>query len=167
MSAAVAVIEVLDHEPAVLLIRRALRADDPWSGQWALPGGRRQVGDSDDLATCLREVQEEIGLALTPTDSHGALPVAEAGRHAGMAVAVTPFLFRLARRPALQPNPYEVAHLHWCPLAVLRDITRHGQAVLGHDARLRPMLPLDDYPLWGLTYRVLCRHLGIPVASDY
>lgn len=167
MPAAVALIEVLDDEPAVLLIRRALRADDPWSGQWALPGGRRHEDDADDLATCLREVREEIGMELIPADHRGALPVDEAGRHAGMAVAVTPFLFRLDRRPLLRPDPREVAQVQWCPLAALRDRTRHGQAVLGRDARLRPMLLVADYPLWGFTYRVLCRHLGVPIVSDY
>lgn len=161
MSAAVAVIEVLDDEPAVLLIRRSLRADDPWSGQWALPGGRRQPGDADDLATCLREVEEEVGVKLVPAECLSALPMAEAGRHAGLSVAVAPFLFRLAQRPVLRLDPGEVAHASWCPLATLGDLRRHAWAVLGRDARLRPMIPLDGYPLWGFTYRVLCRHLGV------
>src|SRR5688500_1599108 len=42
----------LDTE--LLLIRRAERDGDPWSGHMALPGGHRQPEDSDLLATALR-----------------------------------------------------------------------------------------------------------------
>jgi len=31
----------------LVLIKRAERGDDPWSGQIALPGGRYEVGDRD------------------------------------------------------------------------------------------------------------------------
>lgn len=167
MAAAVAVIEVNDAEPAVLLIRRAVRADDPWSGHWALPGGRRQREDVDDLATCVREVQEEVGLVLSRHTCVAALPPAEAGRHAGRAIAVAPFLFRLAVRPALRLDAREVASACWCPLATLCDLRQHGHAELGQD-RPSPMILLDAQPLWGFTYRVLMHHLGVvmPAGSD-
>ena len=35
------------------------------AGQWALPGGRLEAGESAEEAA-LREIYEEIGLALTP-----------------------------------------------------------------------------------------------------
>ena len=47
-----------------LFIRRAERADDPWSGHIALPGGRREPGDADRLATAVRETREEVGVTL-------------------------------------------------------------------------------------------------------
>src|SRR5512138_157863 len=63
--AAVAVVLVPSPD-AVLLIRRAERPGDPWSGHMALPGGRRESGDADLVATAIREAAEELGLALTP-----------------------------------------------------------------------------------------------------
>ena len=48
----------------ILLIKRAERADDPWSGQIALPGGRYDVGDRDLEATAVRETREETGVDL-------------------------------------------------------------------------------------------------------
>src|SRR5688572_27389789 len=61
--AAVAIIIAPDPD-AILLIRRAERAGDPWSGHMALPGGRREPGDLDLLATAIRETSEEVGIRL-------------------------------------------------------------------------------------------------------
>src|SRR6185295_3323821 len=47
-----------------LLIRRAEREDDPWSGHMAFPGGRRGAADRDIEETARRETLEEIGLDL-------------------------------------------------------------------------------------------------------
>ena len=63
--AAVAIVLAPDPD-AVLLIRRAERAGDPWSGHMALPGGRYEPKDPDLLGTALRETVEEVGVALKP-----------------------------------------------------------------------------------------------------
>src|SRR5207244_5573124 len=56
-----------------LLIRRAERADDPWSGQVALPGGRRDPADGDLLVTAIRETRAETGVDLSAADRLGVL----------------------------------------------------------------------------------------------
>src|SRR5262250_100906 len=48
----------------LLMIKRAVRAGDHWSGNLALPGGRWQIEDPDLLCTAIRETREEIGIAL-------------------------------------------------------------------------------------------------------
>ena len=159
-AAAVALIETSDDPPAVLLIRRAERVDDPWSGQWALPGGRRDRADADALATCLREVREEVGLALDHADCSAALPLDVAGRHLGLAISVAPFVFRLATRPALTIDPREVAAIRWCALAWLGDPARHRRGVVMGQPD-EPFIDLDGAPLWGLTWRVLCRRIAM------
>src|SRR4051812_17020219 len=71
-SAAVAVAMVDDPAgPGVLLTRRAadLRAHP---GQWALPGGRIDAGESA-LDAALRELDEELGLRADETTFLGAL----------------------------------------------------------------------------------------------
>jgi len=47
-----------------LLIQRADREGDPWSGQIGLPGGRAKQSDPSIRATLLREVQEEVVIYL-------------------------------------------------------------------------------------------------------
>ena len=52
----------------LLFIRRALRSDDPWSGQIAFPGGRHQ-GSESLQCTAERESREEIGLDLSQSSN--------------------------------------------------------------------------------------------------
>jgi 8-oxo-dGTP pyrophosphatase MutT (NUDIX family) len=68
---AVAVVSGRDEPPAFLLTRRAvaLRAHP---GQYALPGGRLDEGESPE-ATGLRELGEEVGLWLDPAAILGKL----------------------------------------------------------------------------------------------
>ncbi len=51
---------VHDERGRLLLVRRA---NDPGRGRWSLPGGRVEVGESDDDAV-VREVAEETGIAV-------------------------------------------------------------------------------------------------------
>ena len=66
---------VVVRDGRVLLMRRAERADDSWSGQWSLPGGRREPGDLDLVETALRELEEECGIRLGRDQLEQALPV--------------------------------------------------------------------------------------------
>ena len=64
MEAAVAAIVVGAQEPEILVLKRRPHPQDPWSGHYAFPGGRRDPEDEDLLATCLRETREECGISL-------------------------------------------------------------------------------------------------------
>jgi 8-oxo-dGTP pyrophosphatase MutT (NUDIX family) len=55
---------VQQGDPEVLLIKRAARPGDRWTGHIALPGGKREPRDPDDRATSERETREETGLEL-------------------------------------------------------------------------------------------------------
>lgn len=55
---------VQEGDPEVLLIKRAARQGDRWTGHIALPGGKRDPEDLDDKATSSRETREETGLEL-------------------------------------------------------------------------------------------------------
>ena len=50
-----AVLRVGPLDTELLLIRRAERDGDPWSGHMALPGGHQHPSDEDMLATAIRE----------------------------------------------------------------------------------------------------------------
>lgn len=159
-----AVVHALGPVESVLLIRRANRKDDPWSGQWSFPGGRRDPQDQDLLDTALRELDEECSVQLRREQCLRPLDVMYAGRTSGRLIAVAPYLFEIHAPMATQVDAREAASAHWLPLSVLRDLSRHQlHAVPGMPPDVRmPGVALDGVPLWGFTYRVLCTWLAIP-----
>src|SRR4051812_5040072 len=60
-----AAVAVVLHDRRVLLMKRAERAGDPWSGHISLPGGGYQASDGDLRVTAIRETREELGVELT------------------------------------------------------------------------------------------------------
>src|SRR5687767_5021478 len=64
LQAAVALVVRAGEQLDVLLIKRAKRDGDPWSGHMALPGGRRDASDESLLDTAVRETEEETGVEL-------------------------------------------------------------------------------------------------------
>lgn len=142
----------------VLLIRRAERAGDPWSGQMALPGGRHDPSDPTLLSTAVREAQEEVGLDL---ERDGRLitrledqPAMTRGGPAGLVVA--PFVFELTGAGALKRNQ-EVEETLWVPLSPL--VAGQWQTVMPHEmfgqALRLPAWDVSGRIVWGLTHRML------------
>jgi len=152
----------------VLLVRRALKAGDPWSGHMALPGGRRAPHDADLLATALRETHEEVGVQLTRELSLGSLaPVftVAPARSAPLGLTALPMIVRpfvlLTRAPiewALSP---EVTAVRWVPLAALRDPRRRTTRPwrFAGVPWAAPAWDLDGDIVWGLTHQMLTRLL--------
>jgi mutator protein MutT len=91
---------------ALLLTRRAatLRRH---ASQWALPGGRIDEGETPEQAA-LRELHEEVGLAIDPTQILGRLDdfVTRSG------YVITPLVVWGGAARELRPNPEEVASIH-------------------------------------------------------
>lgn len=114
-AAAVAVVMTADNnEGSVLLTRRAssLRAH---SGQWALPGGRLDLGESAEDAA-LRELREEVNLELPKTSVLGLLD--DYSTRSGY--RITPVVVWADRDShGLSPNPSEVASVHTAPFSEL------------------------------------------------
>jgi len=136
-SAAVAVVVVDDPAgPGVLLTRRSagLRAH---AGQWALPGGRIDSGESA-LDAALRELDEEIGLSADEGALLGLLD--DYATRSGY--VVTPIVLWCGAVGELRPNPAEVASIHLATLDAL-DIEPHFVSIPESDA------PVIQIPLFG------------------
>jgi 8-oxo-dGTP pyrophosphatase MutT (NUDIX family) len=137
----------------LLLIRRAERSGDPWSGHMALPGGRRDADDADLLATAMRETREEVAVALREAELIGELddlrPVTAPAR-----IVVRPFVFALRARPEIHASD-EVADVLWASLRGLAA-TAGTTSVFHHGAqREMPCYRIAGHVVWGMTQRIL------------
>ena len=161
--AAVAIVRAGSPEESVLLIRRAHREGDPWSGHWSFPGGRRDRQDPDLLQTALRELEEECGISLERAHVRQTLAPTLAGRRTGRFVLVAPFSFDVDSKLPTVLEPREAVEAQWIPLRVLGDPLHHGLSpVPGLPTHmLFPSVQLNCAPLWGFTYRVITDWLGM------
>jgi len=114
--AAVALVVVPDAagRAAVVLTRRAMGLRKH-GGQWALPGGGLDPGETPETAA-LRELREEVGLALPPDHVLGCLD--DYPTRSGF--VITPVVVWGSAEP-LHPDPREVAGAYHVPLADLLD----------------------------------------------
>jgi 8-oxo-dGTP pyrophosphatase MutT (NUDIX family) len=100
-------------DTALLLTLRAasLRAH---RGQWALPGGRCDAGETP-VEAALRELNEELGLRLGSGEVLGQLD--DYPTRSGY--LITPVVVWAADSAAIAPNPDEVASVHRIALATI------------------------------------------------
>jgi 8-oxo-dGTP pyrophosphatase MutT (NUDIX family) len=139
----------------VLLIERAIREGDPWSGHMALPGGHLDPTDADLGATAERETREEVGLDLRD----GGEPLGRLSDCAplrGVPIAVRPFVYLLQARPALSLSS-EVKQALWVPIAPLLSGQQRStfSFARGGQSLKFPAWDIEGHLVWGLTYRVL------------
>jgi len=92
--------------PAFLLTRRAPRLS-AHAGQWALPGGRVDAGETS-VDAALREVREELGLVLDHSSVLGRLD--DYPTRSGY--VITPYVLWGGEDPHIKPDPGEVQSLH-------------------------------------------------------
>jgi len=150
----VAIIKSLAPRESFLILRRVSHPDDPWSGHFSFPGGRREDQDPDILATCIRETEEETGILLTVDQLLQRLPLEPVGNLLNKPLWVAPFLFTVPAPPDLILRQQEIESACWLSSRKFKDIKLHGSAEM-MPGRIFPVYPLEDYYLWGFTYRLL------------
>lgn len=156
-----AVALILAPDPAsLLLIRRAERAGDPWSGQVGLPGGRRGPEDADLVETATRETVEEVGIDLTRAHRLGALDDVAPRTPTLPPIAVRPYVFALPGRPPVRLNP-EVASCHWVEVSHLArpGASRLTTVTIRGNSLQVPAFMLEGMAVWGMTERILASFL--------
>lgn len=149
--AAVALLMLADEagEACFVITRRAARMKDH-AGQWALPGGRLEPGESPADAA-LRETDEEIGLRVQPENVLGLLD--DYPTRSGF--VITPVVVWGGADAALHPDPKEVAAIFRVPLLALEE---------PQVPRLR-QIPESDRPVISVPITMLDADIHAPTAA--
>jgi len=159
--AAVAAVLRFDDDgraPDILLMRRAERDGDRWSGHVSFPGGREEEHDPSLHATAIRETHEEVGLDLESSGRFiGALDAVRAmARGVPLSTIIHPYVFECERDVDLVLGD-EAVRAFWMPLqlAASGEIDSTRPYGIG-PARLQlPCWRFDGEVVWGLTFQML------------
>lgn len=147
-------------ETRVVLTRRSatLRTH---RGQVAFPGGRIDP-EEDAVAAALREAFEEVALdprRVTPVGLLDPIVTHTTG------MPIVPVVAMLAARPALVPNPPEVARVFDVALATLAAAFREERWTLpGLEVLPVYFFEVGSETVWGATARILAALLALVLA---
>lgn len=149
----------------LLLIKRAVSDGDPWSGQMALPGGRRDPSDATLLHTAMRETREEVSLPLEERGVHlGRLEPMSPASTRLPPITIFPFVFGVSEDTEAQVSSKEVDEILWVPVSGLQDPGVAGTVEIHYgdnQSRVFPCWRWGDRVIWGLTYRILSGFLPL------
>lgn len=150
-NAAVALLLKLENaDISVLFVKRVENPADPWSGQVAFPGGKRDAADVDLRQTVIREMLEETNINLL--DGSRFLGVLAAIRSKPRPdMKILPFVILLEHEPHIRLNENELESFVWIPL---KEIAR-GKGSVKFSFGEVPAYTVRCTIIWGLTYRVL------------
>jgi 8-oxo-dGTP pyrophosphatase MutT (NUDIX family) len=146
-----------------LIIKRAERPGDHWSGHLALPGGRAEIRDGDLIVTAARETYEEVGIDLL-----------DGGEFIGQLETLSPVS---ARPPRIEVAPFvaiappeftmklngEVARAFWISITDLKRDGLSSSFSMPMDGVINrwPAYPSECGPIWGITERILTNFLSL------
>jgi 8-oxo-dGTP pyrophosphatase MutT (NUDIX family) len=159
---------LLWDEPGVglqtLLVKRAEREGDPWSGQIGLPGGRVKRRVESPRTALYREVEEEVGIRLEEVGVElGSLSVGHPMRRIEM--RVQPWVYGLRTKPKVSLGS-EIADSFWVNVTELPSKMEMVEIVIRNEPRSVESFVVDGKVVWGFTYRVLTELIPILKGSS-
>ena len=145
-------LRVVGGEIRVVLARRTERVPHH-KGQVCFPGGSRDPGDADLLATALRESQEELGISPGDVGLLGAMePVPTV-----TGFFIQPFVGRIPAGSDFRMDDFEIADVFEAPLSAFTDFSQYRAAETTFRGKPYPVYFLDygRHAIWGATAGIL------------
>ncbi len=144
-----------EGEWRLLFIHRTANQHDPHSGQVSFPGGSRENGDRDHIATACREAEEEIGIPAEAVQVLGLLP-----HHCTVTgYCVTPVVGKIPWPYPLRLSEGEVVRAFTVPLRWLAATENRTlrEYEIPHYGRVRSWFyrPYEGEVIWGATARMV------------
>ncbi len=136
-----------------LLLTRRSDSLPHHAGQVSFPGGAREAGDADDVATALRETHEELGIAPASVVVLGRLN--DVRTPTGF--VISPVVGALARGWPLRPKRDEVESVVPVPFTTLADpaLVEEQELVIGAVRVRSPIFHYRGHRVWGATARII------------
>ncbi|MFH0848695.1 MAG: CoA pyrophosphatase [archaeon] len=153
LAAVTMILDPLEEEMSLLLVRRTARQDDPWSGQMAFPGGHMTDQDSSLVETAIRETLEEVGINLHEHELLGTISDVRSTRRG---LVITPFVASLKYRVKMELRKDEITEAMWIPISYLARTTAVKRRVKTSEGEVEVEgIPYSDQFIWGLTFRMI------------
>jgi 8-oxo-dGTP diphosphatase len=150
-NAAVALLlKMKDQSLSVLFVKRVENPADPWSGQIAFPGGKRDAKDQNLTQTIIREILEETNVNLLDKCRFLGVMTALTSKPKPE-IGILPFVILLEREPSIKLNEKELSGFAWIPFEEI--IRSKGSIRFGFGEF--PAYVVGGTVIWGLTYRIL------------
>lgn len=145
----------VDQSFELFFVKRAENLADPWSGQMAFPGGKRDPEDQNLKRTVVRETLEETSINLLDRSRFlGVMKPLRSTRRPEM--RILPFLILLEHEPTIKLNE----ELEWFVWISPEELLQHkGTAKFGFGEI--PAYVFGEKVIWGLTYRILRKFFQI------
>jgi len=137
----------------LLLVKRVENPSDTWSGQMALPGGKREPKDKHLKDTVMRETMEETGIKLDDGRFLGVLTAISSEPKPG--IKILPFIVLLKDEPKLKLNEEELESYIWVPF---EDIVQSKGTVEFSSGKVSAYI-FADAIVWGVTYRIISKFI--------
>ncbi len=141
-------LKLADKDLRILFVKRVESPVDPWSGQMAFPGGKRDAADRSLKQTVVRETLEETNIDLDRCRFLGVMEPQKSTARPEM--KVVPFVILLEYEPVIKLNE-ELEKSVWISP---EELVRHRSTVKFSFGEF-PAYVVGNIVIWGLTYRIL------------
>lgn len=145
----------------LLLVKRVENPSDTWSGQMALPGGKREPKDESLKDTAVRETWEEIGVAVGTCRFLGVLDAVKSEPMPKF--KILPFVVLLEDEPRLKLNKAELETFIWVPY---EEVSSQRKGTVQFSFGEVPAYIFAEGIVWGITYNILSEFIQAVEAAQ-